>query len=340
MKWEIGQCKAGDMIRVKIGPIEHFGIFASEDEVLQFGHPLRDITVKNPREDIRICACTIAEFAVGNMVEVARLSLAERLRRFSRTQTVRRARSRVGENGYDILRNNCEHFATWCVFGQESCSQTDRIAEEWRERPLLDVYLCPVGEEDAYTGGNELRAQMLRQVTDPALRRQKSATWKLLEYAILRSFGKKTAQLRFTLEKNGKWNCDALHFSLSHTEHWAAVAVSNAAVGVDVEELSAFLRRDPAQIAQLFCTKEELAQNPAAEELLCLWMLKESAYKCDGKGNFAPKRTQLHTAHRFCRIAERDLALAVTGRNVAQLRVYLCKDFCGAKRVVISEDGT
>jgi len=38
-------------------------------------------------------------------------------------QVLRRARSRLHERKYNPLTNNCEHFATWCKTGQESCSQ-------------------------------------------------------------------------------------------------------------------------------------------------------------------------------------------------------------------------
>ncbi len=30
---------------------------------------------------------------------------------------VERARSRIGEDRYRLLTNNCEHFCTWCVLG-------------------------------------------------------------------------------------------------------------------------------------------------------------------------------------------------------------------------------
>ncbi|KAI9006815.1 major facilitator superfamily domain-containing protein [Hyaloraphidium curvatum] len=38
-------------------------------------------------------------------------------RKYSRTQTVARARSRIGESKYDLLTNNCEHFCNWAVDG-------------------------------------------------------------------------------------------------------------------------------------------------------------------------------------------------------------------------------
>ena len=42
---------------------------------------------------------------------------------------VARARSKLGEGGYDPFENNCEHFVTWCKTGTPSSEQI-KIAEE------------------------------------------------------------------------------------------------------------------------------------------------------------------------------------------------------------------
>eukprot|EP00929_Paragymnodinium_shiwhaense_P080378 TRINITY_DN41914_c0_g1_i1.p1 TRINITY_DN41914_c0_g1~~TRINITY_DN41914_c0_g1_i1.p1 ORF type:complete len:611 (-),score=107.60 TRINITY_DN41914_c0_g1_i1:45-1877(-) len=38
-------------------------------------------------------------------------------------EVIQRARSKVGERNYNLLSNNCEHFATWCFTGQEASNQ-------------------------------------------------------------------------------------------------------------------------------------------------------------------------------------------------------------------------
>ncbi|WP_052507604.1 lecithin retinol acyltransferase family protein [Desulfonatronovibrio magnus] len=43
--------------------------------------------------------------------------------------TVRRAQSRLGESRYNLLKNNCEHFATWCKNGKAESTQVKRIAD-------------------------------------------------------------------------------------------------------------------------------------------------------------------------------------------------------------------
>jgi hypothetical protein len=40
-------------------------------------------------------------------------------------EIVRRARSRLGENRYRFLSNNCEHFSEWCVNGEHRSPQVE-----------------------------------------------------------------------------------------------------------------------------------------------------------------------------------------------------------------------
>jgi Lecithin retinol acyltransferase len=42
---------------------------------------------------------------------------------------VRRARSRLGERRYDVLRNNCEHFCNWCQVGESRSTQVDLLLQ-------------------------------------------------------------------------------------------------------------------------------------------------------------------------------------------------------------------
>ena len=74
MKWAPNDCKSGDMIRIRLGSIYHYGIFVSEDEVIQFGYPpLPEFKDKN--QSITVDAVNIDEFSSGKIVEVAVHSL-------------------------------------------------------------------------------------------------------------------------------------------------------------------------------------------------------------------------------------------------------------------------
>jgi hypothetical protein len=65
----------------------------------------------------------LARFAQGHAVFVR----PHPAPRFRGDEVIRRARSRLGENRYAILRNNCEHFSEWCVQGEARSSQVDGI---------------------------------------------------------------------------------------------------------------------------------------------------------------------------------------------------------------------
>ena len=46
---------------------------------------------------------------------------------FSGREIAARAIARVGENGYRLLANNCEHFCEWCVTGRSCSPQVERL---------------------------------------------------------------------------------------------------------------------------------------------------------------------------------------------------------------------
>ena len=44
---------------------------------------------------------------------------------YSPDETIRRAKSRLGETQYNLITNNCEHFAIWCKTGMHESHQVD-----------------------------------------------------------------------------------------------------------------------------------------------------------------------------------------------------------------------
>lgn len=46
---------------------------------------------------------------------------------YSPEETVKRAESRIGESEYNLVSNNCEHFAIWCKTGISESHQVNRI---------------------------------------------------------------------------------------------------------------------------------------------------------------------------------------------------------------------
>lgn len=134
MKWWPAECEPGDMIRVRVGSVWHYGVFVSEDEVIQFGKRPEGL-IDRPEEDTRVLVTDAETFAGGSIIEKAVFDRRERRSRFAPEKTVALARSRLGEGGYDLLYNNCEHFVFECVFGEHRSVQVDELRRRWNTRP-------------------------------------------------------------------------------------------------------------------------------------------------------------------------------------------------------------
>ena len=60
-------------------------------------------------------------------------------RRYSNSDTYKRAKSRLDEEGYELRDNNCEHFANWCSTGEDRSYQAE---DRW-----LGCTLCVVAKK-------------------------------------------------------------------------------------------------------------------------------------------------------------------------------------------------
>lgn len=126
LKWWPRDLRPGDLIRVRAGSLWHYGVFVSEEEVIQFG-PRPERQPRDPAE-IRVIATDIDEFAGGFIVEAAETGR----KRLPPERAIALARSRLGEGGYSLLNNNCEHFATECVLGERRCDEAEEARERWQ----------------------------------------------------------------------------------------------------------------------------------------------------------------------------------------------------------------
>jgi len=95
----------------------HHGVYLGGGKVVHYGavpYRLR----RAPVEEV-----SLSFFAHGRPVYV-RLHAAPR---FDGHEVIHRARSRLGEDSYNLLRNNCEHFCEWCVQGVARSHQVERV---------------------------------------------------------------------------------------------------------------------------------------------------------------------------------------------------------------------
>lgn len=81
-------------------------------------------------------------------------------------EVVSRARSRLGEREYHLLKNNCEHFAMWCKTGISVSEQVKNLEKQAKGNspPAVVGLVAKPGEEMPWTmlrAGAEQAAQML-----------------------------------------------------------------------------------------------------------------------------------------------------------------------------------
>ena len=116
----------------------HHGIYVGEGQVVHYRGLSRGWRA-GPVEEV-----SLAEFSRGHPIWVRAHAGG-----YSSETVLARARSRLGEDRYRLLSNNCEHFCEWCVHGRNRSVQI----EQWFARPrrvLLAVLrlLLPGGWSD------------------------------------------------------------------------------------------------------------------------------------------------------------------------------------------------
>ena len=331
MKWSPGECERGDMIRVRLGSIYHYGVFVSEDEVIAFGLPPIERYRDDPRRLV-VLATDIDVFSCGEIVERGEPERAERKKRISPDKAVEAARGRLGETGYDLLYNNCEHFAYECVLGERHCSEEEDARKRWLSRPICDVYVAVIGgvapdaAQIAAIEPQQRRREVEKTVND-ALRAARTRDWEVLDFAAKRSLKLSVADAQFKKKHGGKWVCDKFEFSLTHTKSAIAVAVSNAPVGVDMEYAGEIAERidtkqRDAMMRRFFTEDEREFVGTDAARFAEVFTKKEAVFKRAGKGSFFPSR--IETGKEPCatfRLAD-GAVISVCTDNPQSVRVY------------------
>ena len=94
----------------------HHGIYAGQGSVLHYAGLARDLR-PGPVEEV-----SLERFANGRPVHIECRSTPA----LDEQDIVSRARSRLGENRYRLLTNNCEHFSEWSRFGASRSHQVER----------------------------------------------------------------------------------------------------------------------------------------------------------------------------------------------------------------------
>ena len=126
--WTIKELYPGAHIRVKTNSYYHHGIYIGNNEVVQFGLPY---DLYKSFDEIEVLRSPIEDFSKDLLsIEVYSYTKKELKQKFPDDMIVKNALSHVGEKGYNILTNNCEHLANLCIFGTKKSNQIDNIYKD------------------------------------------------------------------------------------------------------------------------------------------------------------------------------------------------------------------
>jgi hypothetical protein len=95
----------------------HHGIYVGDGKVVHYAG-LAGGLHRGPVEEV-----PLARFTRGRPVWLKSRGPAS----FECREVIQRARSRVGEDCYRLLTNNCEHFCEWCLRGEHRSYQVEAL---------------------------------------------------------------------------------------------------------------------------------------------------------------------------------------------------------------------
>lgn len=93
----------------------HHGLYLGRNQVIHY------TGFSEGRHKGEIAITSLDEFCQGEGFTIQTYPF----RLYNHEESAQRALSRLGEDWYDILLNNCEHFVTWCIQGLNSSPQVN-----------------------------------------------------------------------------------------------------------------------------------------------------------------------------------------------------------------------
>lgn len=125
--WENRIPERGDHIRVmRIGGLyAHHGVYVSDNEVIHFTG--RDSDSILDWSKCEVIQSNLDTFLKGGVLEVKEYTDEEYQDLYPVNEIVDYARSCVGDRGYNLAFNNCEHFANVCTLGRFRSNQVERV---------------------------------------------------------------------------------------------------------------------------------------------------------------------------------------------------------------------
>lgn len=97
----------------------HHGLYIGKNEVIHYSG------FADGMKRGKIERASIQEFANGHSIRIEK----HKNRKYTEEKSIDRAESRLGEDWYNVLFNNCEHFVNWCIEGKHESVQVNNAIE-------------------------------------------------------------------------------------------------------------------------------------------------------------------------------------------------------------------
>jgi hypothetical protein len=124
----INQYQKGDVIYAIRNNYRHYGIYAGKNTVIHYATDIDGIGLDVLGLFTKVYQTSFSRFSKGDIVRVEKLSKKTH-HIYSPNKTLERAKSQIGKGGYNMIFNNCEHFAMWCKTGRHESSQVLDVCE-------------------------------------------------------------------------------------------------------------------------------------------------------------------------------------------------------------------
>lgn len=172
-KKENRKLEPGDIVGVGRGSYDHYGVYIGNQRVIHYTSLdsdtssnntimetdfktflrgkkeffILDVSCLEPSkfkkiEGINVAAAVTAGVSSYFLVAIELVSFLKKDKKFkyfSNEETIKRAKSRLGENQYSLYSNNCEHFAIWCRTGISDSQQVNKVLDFFRKSALRTV---------------------------------------------------------------------------------------------------------------------------------------------------------------------------------------------------------
>jgi len=125
-QWTVKKPKPADHIKTPRagGVYTHHGIYISDKEVIHFASEDSDNLLGTGNEIINT---DLSVFLKGGELFVREYSAEEKTELWSDSTIITYARSCIGDDGYNLVFNNCEHFCNECTFGEHKSKQVEDV---------------------------------------------------------------------------------------------------------------------------------------------------------------------------------------------------------------------